>query len=164
MKTLEESIFTSMLTPDRGRFTDATARSLRTSGKFNDIRFDEQFESLTDRLNHFEKQLNDIQSSRLHNSRGTNNSKLHEECLSLKSNMKHLGESTALACRHLTSGLSEIQESTVNIFDWADKLQTFLKSFVERSSALNSSDDLVPIQVPKIRFAKLGNTCTEYER
>jgi hypothetical protein len=108
----------------------------------------------------------------------------------LKMHVKQLGDSTTLACRHLTTGLSEVQEATVNIFDWSAQLQHQLELFAEavddrdrgngsgfrvadanmRNESITGGDaeigsnirfKKIPKSFPKIKFTKFGGSDEE---
>ena len=53
-------------------------------------------------------------------------SSLADDLKTLKSHVVHLGESTAIACKHLTQGMNDVQECSVDIADWAAKVQTYI--------------------------------------
>lgn len=96
----------------------------------------------------------------------SSSSELKDSVLSLKQHVKQLGDSTTLACRHLTTGLSEVQEATVSIFDWADQLQRHLELFssqLEYNSLGSASSSGHPTQiskffVPKLKISKFSST------
>jgi hypothetical protein len=113
---------------------------------------------LEDRLYRLEKKMNEYLSSSHHSHASTSNLKLKESVSTLKQHVKQLGDSTTLACRHLTTGLSEVQEATVNIFDWADQLQRQLEVFtslIEHSQSTSSGfQQLSRAYIPKIKVSK----------
>ena len=44
----------------------------------------------------------------------------------MKIHVKQLGESTAVACKHLTRGMNDVQECAIDIADWAARVQTYI--------------------------------------
>lgn len=46
---------------------------------------------------------------------------LEEEIKAIKKKVKKLAESTSKACRSLSSGMSDVQQATLNLYSWADK-------------------------------------------
>ena len=75
-----------------------------------------------------------------------------DELTSLKLHVKHLGDSTALAFRHLTTGLSDLQDATVNVFDWVDRVQLYLDATL--STREGTQYDKISASCPKIRSSK----------
>ena len=139
----------------------------------------------SERLDRIEKKLRDLSSELKRQSSSSTARGVHS---SLKTHVQQLGESTALACRHLTTGLSEVQEATVNMYDWAEKMQTHIEALAdcihhETSRSENNSQDIstggrgdgkdvsfsIPnkalARCPKIAYSKLsvrGETVIDY--
>jgi ubiquitin len=118
---------------------------------------------IVNRVERLEKKIQDVLSRDSHVSSSC--SKLKDSVLSLKQHVKQLGDSTTLACRHLTTGLSEVQEATVSIFSWADQLQRqleLLSSQLECNSLGYANLGGHPTQisqfcVPKIKISKFSS-------
>lgn len=59
-----------------------------------------------------------------------------EECKQLKKNLekrlRELGESTAKACKSLGTGISDLQQTSLNFFVWADKTHAAVGSVAEK--------------------------------
>lgn len=75
-------------------------------------------------------------------------SKMFDELRALKSHVKHLGESTALACKHLTSGLTDIQEASIDTSQWAQQLTEYIDDFVNKVAPEHKQ------LCPKIKYTK----------
>jgi predicted nucleic acid-binding Zn-ribbon protein len=54
-------------------------------------------------------------------------SKLENDVKYLKSQMKYLAQNTSTTCTHLSTGLTEIQASTINLFEWAQSIDNCLE-------------------------------------
>lgn len=89
--------------------------------------------------------LSDISSKSSHSI-----SKLSDELRALESHVEHLGESTAIACKHLTSGMNDVQECSMDISDWAQKLSYYVDELINRVDPTNKS------LCPKIKFVKFS--------
>ena len=71
----------------------------------------------------------------------------------LKSHVKQLGESTTLACRHLTNGMNDLQQVSVNMYDWSDKLEEYIFHMAKKlAESGGSGGGPIAPAVPKLRF------------
>ena len=75
-------------------------------------------------------------------------SRMFDELTALKSHVKHLGESTALACKHMTSGLNDIQEASIDVSQWAHLTSEYIDDFVNKVAPQHKQ------LCPKIKYTK----------
>ena len=104
------------------------------------------------RLDAIEKTLRSFKHLRSHMSNGQRTSelysKLYDEMIALKAHVKHLGESTALACKHLTSGLTDIQEASIDTSQWAQLTSEYIDEIVNKVAPQHKQ------LCPKIKYTK----------
>ena len=108
--------------------------------------------SLCERLDTVEKTLRSLKHLRSQVSNCQNTaesySKVFDELTALKTHVSHLGESTALACKHLTSGLTDIQETSMDTTQWAQLISEYIDEFVNKVAPQHKQ------LCPKIKYTK----------
>ncbi len=65
----------------------------------------------------------------------------NEEIRALQKRVKKLAENTSKACRSLSSGLTDVQQATLNLYSWSDKAHDALGAV---SNKLNFPVNLCP--------------------
>jgi len=92
-------------------------------------------DKLLDRIEMIEIKLNNLKSHQEnYNKNSVIDQNLNDELHRMKIHLKTLGDSTTLAIRHLTSGMTELQQGNSNFLDWSDKVYEYMTNLSQSTT------------------------------